>query len=122
VKPLKSSARSIVTKLGSAQTVNMDTGEVISEQQNAMTLLPPSPDVCQMCAVDHPHDQPHNQQSMHWQYWFFARHRRWPMWTDAMAHCTEEVKRYWRKELVGLMTVTGETVPEDLLEPKPQGR
>ncbi len=91
MKPLKSSAKPIVTKLGKVQTVNTQTGEVTSEQQNAMTLLPPPADVCQACAVDHPHDQPHNQLSLHWQYWFYARHNRWPTWTDAMAHCTEEV-------------------------------
>ena len=122
MKPLKSSAKPIVTKLGKVQTVNTQTGEVTSEQQNAMTLLPPPADVCQACAVDHPHDQPHNQLSLHWQYWFYARHNRWPTWTDAMAHCTEEVKAVWRKGLVELMTAEGKIVPEDLMEPKPQGR
>lgn len=59
-------------------------------------LLPPKPDVCQCCAVDHPPDMPHNQQSLYWQYWFYGTNGRWPTWNDAMAHCTPEMQDKWR--------------------------
>lgn len=60
-----------------------------------MFLIPPSPNVCQQCAVDHSSDQPHNQQSLYWQYWFLGRNGRWPTWVDAMEHCSDEVKEFW---------------------------
>lgn len=60
-----------------------------------MMLLPPKPNVCQKCAVDHDPKQPHNQQSLYWQFWFYSQNGRWPTWEDAMAHCTEEVKQFW---------------------------
>jgi len=64
-----------------------------------MTILPPAPDVCQTCAVKHDPAQPHNQQSLHYQYTFYKEHDRWPTWADAMAHCSEPVKAQWTKEL-----------------------
>lgn len=60
-----------------------------------MKMLPPKPDVCQMCAVKHEPGQPHNQQSLYYQYAFYADNGRWPTWKDAMAHCSEEVKQKW---------------------------
>lgn len=60
-----------------------------------MTLLPPKSDVCQKCAVAHDPEQPHNQQSLYWQYWFYGQNDRWPTWEDAMAHCTDDVKQQW---------------------------
>ncbi len=60
-----------------------------------MMLLPPRPGVCQMCAVDHKEELPHDQTSLYWQYWFYGQHGRWPTWTDAMEHCSEEMKRFW---------------------------
>ncbi len=109
-------------KLGTVQTVDLSTGEVTSEKKNAMTLLPPSADKCQECAVDHAHDQPHNQQSLYWQYHFFSMHGRWPTWTDAMQHCTPEVKALWRQELIVIHKKNGLTIPDDLLDDKPVGR
>jgi hypothetical protein len=55
-------------------------------------LLPPAPDKCQACATAHDPSLPHNQQSLHYQYWFYGREGRWPTWDDAMAHCTPEMK------------------------------
>lgn len=63
------------------------------------TLLPPNKNVCQQCAVDHDPELPHNQQSVYWQYWFLSQHNRWPTWTDAIAHCTEDMKAFWIDEL-----------------------
>jgi hypothetical protein len=58
-------------------------------------LMPPKANVCQKCAVDHDPEQPHNQQSLYWQYWFLGKYGRWPKWEDAMAHCADDVKQYW---------------------------
>lgn len=54
---------------------------------------------CSQCAVLHEPDQPHNQQSLAYQYTFYAEHGRWPTWEDAMAHCTDEVYELWRAAL-----------------------
>lgn len=62
-------------------------------------LLPPAKDVCQQCAVKHPPENPHNAQSLYYQYAFCADHQRWPNWIDAMAHCGEPMKEQWTKEL-----------------------
>lgn len=62
-------------------------------------LLPPSPDVCQECAVDHPPEQPHDAQSLHYQYSFYARAGRWPTWKDAVDHCAPDVREHWEREL-----------------------
>lgn len=61
------------------------------------TLLPvdTSDGRCSQCAVDHEPDQPHNQQSLAYQYGFYAEHDRWPTWTDAMAHCDATVREQW---------------------------
>lgn len=61
----------------------------------AFKMLPPKPDVCQECAVKHDPEQPHNQQSLYYQYAFWGEHGRWPTWMDAMAHCSEEIKTKW---------------------------
>lgn len=62
-------------------------------------LMPPKPGVCPICAVDHPPELPHDQQSLYYKYRFYAKHSRWPTWEDAMAHCSEETKALWREAL-----------------------
>ena len=65
-----------------------------------MQLLGKVPDgACPLCAVKHDPAQPHNQQSLAYQYKFYDQNGRWPTWADAMAHCTKEVKAYWTEEL-----------------------
>jgi len=59
-------------------------------------LLPCKPGICQLCAVDHPPEMPHNQQSLYYQYHFFSLNNRWPTWEDAMAHCDDETQGLWR--------------------------
>jgi len=66
----------------------------------AFTLLPPKPGVCKACAVDHPEEQPHNRDSLYYQYSFFIENQRWPTWKDAMAHCDEKMKADWTKALL----------------------
>lgn len=69
------------------------------KQIGSFKMLSPAPDVCQSCAVKHDPSQPHNQQSLHYQYDFYADNNRWPTWKDAMAHCSDEVKNSWIKAL-----------------------
>lgn len=64
-----------------------------------MLLLPPKPDVCPICAVDHPPDQPHNAQSLYYQYRFHGVRGRWPTWADAIAHCEAGVRQAWEERL-----------------------
>lgn len=54
---------------------------------------------CPECAIKHDPSAPHNQQSLAYQYDFYGKHGRWPTWSDAMAHCTDEVKQLWIKAL-----------------------
>lgn len=66
-----------------------------------MTLLGKVPEgKCQMCATEHDPEMPHNLNSLAYQYKFYDEHGRWPGWTDAMAHCDDEVKRLWQAALV----------------------
>ncbi len=64
-----------------------------------LTLLPPPAGKCRECAVDHAPTDPHNKDSLYYQYHFYGRTGRWPTWDDALAHCSEEVRRVWRGEL-----------------------
>ncbi len=64
-----------------------------------MQLLPPGPDVCPICAIDHKPDEPHNQRSIYYQYRFYGIRGRWPTWADAVAHCSPEVQAAWKEEL-----------------------
>jgi hypothetical protein len=54
---------------------------------------------CPECAVVHHADEPHNQQSLFWQYSFREKHGRWPTWADALVHCTPEVRELWTAAL-----------------------
>jgi hypothetical protein len=62
-------------------------------------MLPPPPDCCQECAVKHDPLQPHNKDSMYYQYHFANKEGRWPTWADAMAHCQPHVRAVWKAEL-----------------------
>jgi hypothetical protein len=54
---------------------------------------------CSQCAVIHEPDMPHDNQSLAYQYSFYAEHDRWPTWVDAMAHCTQDVREGWSAAL-----------------------
>lgn len=58
-------------------------------------MLPAKKGTCSECAVEHPATQPHDKQSIFYQYKFYNEHGRWPTWKDAMSHCTEDVKELW---------------------------
>lgn len=69
-------------------------------ERHGMTLFGRTPPgTCPLCAVAHEPGQPHNMDSLAYQYKFYDEHGRWPTWADAMAHCSEEVKGYWRAAL-----------------------
>ncbi len=76
----------------------------------AFKLLPTKPGVCQECAVNHAASEPHNAQSLTYQYRFFDQHGRWPTWADAMDHCDAATQALWRAELAK------RGVPEDQLQ------
>lgn len=86
-------------RVGTVQTVDIQTGKVVEERRNAMTLLPPGEGKCAECAVAHPSGQPHNPQSLYYQISFHAKHGRWPDWRDALAHCATGVQAAWEAEL-----------------------
>jgi hypothetical protein len=65
-----------------------------------LKVLPPAKDVCQECATKHEPGQPHNQQSLYYQIFFYERYGRYPTWVDAISHCTQAVKDAWKKELI----------------------
>ena len=69
------------------------------QKVGAFSLLPCKPGVCQECAVDHRPEEPHNQQSLYYQYKFYADNGRWPTWKDALAHCSEELRQLWTEAL-----------------------
>lgn len=66
-----------------------------------LMLMPAKSGVCPACAVDHDSEAPHDQQSLHYQYWFFFERGRWPAWTDAWEHCSEPVQLAWAQALEG---------------------
>ncbi|MDE2106435.1 MAG: hypothetical protein KGL39_54975, partial [Patescibacteria group bacterium] len=101
---------------GTVKTVNMDTGEVVSEKKNAMTMIPPAGDKCQECAVAHGPDQPHDCQSLYYQMAFHSMHRRYPTWTDALAHLSPGVRAHWRKHIAAKFREAGRDVPRELAD------
>ena len=70
------------------------------KKSHGMELLGKVPEgTCPECAVKHEPEQPHNCQSLAYQYKFYDQHGRFPSWTDAMAHCSPEIKAFWIKQL-----------------------
>lgn len=67
---------------------------------HGITLLGNVPDgACPECAVKHDPQQPHNRDSLTYQYKFYDQHGRWPTWNDAIAHCPDEIKELWIRAL-----------------------
>ncbi len=69
---------------------------------SSFTLLSPSPDCCQECAVKHDLSEPHNAQSLFYGIRFSQIHGRSPTWADAMTHCPEATKIRWIEYLAEL--------------------
>ena len=63
-------------------------------------MFPAKPGTCPECAVKHEPHEPHNQQSLFYQYHFYNEHRVWPNWGDAIAHCDDVTKELWKAALI----------------------
>lgn len=81
------------------ETVSMDTGKVEKTETAQFKIMPPRAGLCAICAHDHAAADPHNCQSMYYQYAFYAEFGRWPTWADALAHCALPMRAAWRLEL-----------------------
>ena len=66
------------------------------------SLMPAKEGTCPECATAHDMSQPHNQQSLFYQYKFFNENGRWPTWKDAMEHCSPDIKKFWIMKLAEL--------------------
>ncbi|PZU77733.1 MAG: hypothetical protein DI530_12115 [Sphingomonas sp.] len=84
------------------QTIDLATGEVIAERTVAFTLMPAAPGLCAECATKHDPEQPHDANSLHYQYHFYGNRGRWPDWRDAMAHCADQMRADWTEALTEL--------------------
>ena len=72
----------------------------ILQEKHGMMILGNTPKgTCTECAVAHDPEQPHNCNSLTYQYKFYDQHGRWPTWKDAMEHCSDEVKEAWTQAL-----------------------
>lgn len=70
------------------------------DQRFGATLLKnPAPGCCPECGRKHDADWPHERDKLYYQYKFYDEHGYWPSWADAMAHCSEDVKAYWKQQL-----------------------
>lgn len=69
------------------------------KERHGMMLMPTKPGVCPECGSDHEQDMPHNRDALLYQYTFYDKHGCWPSWADAMAHCPDDVKAAWIREL-----------------------
>jgi hypothetical protein len=55
--------------------------------------------LCDECGKYHTPDIPHDALSEKYQTWFYQKYGRTPTWEDAMAHCTKDTKKAWRKSM-----------------------
>ena len=47
----------------------------------------------------HDAQDPHDRDSLYYQNQFYKQHKRFPTWSDAMAHCSEITKAVFRQRL-----------------------
>jgi hypothetical protein len=71
-------------------------------QQRVLKLLPPTSNMCPVCAIAHPEDYPHDANSVYYKYYFHQQHQRFPTWRDAMVHCSPELQEVWCEHLESL--------------------
>jgi hypothetical protein len=100
--------------VGSSERVDLETGESVPIEGGSFKMLPGPDGSCEWCHVKHDPSQPHNKQSLAYQMKFNQIHGRYPTWTDAMAHCSEDIKVKWKKHLIATMQEHGLEIPEDL--------
>lgn len=110
------SKNSKLFSLGPAISVNMETGEETVVEGSGLRMLPGPPGTCEWCHVEHEQHMPHNRDSMAYRIKFGHLNGRDPTWTDAMAHCSPEIKKATRESLIEVMNEHGLEIPEDLRE------
>lgn len=71
----------------------------LQERHGCMLIGKTSEGTCPVCGVKHAPEQPHNRDSLVYQYKFYDEHGRWPTWADAMAHCPDDIKEFWKSAL-----------------------
>lgn len=72
----------------------------ILKERHGMTLLESTPEgTCPECGVVHSPEDPHNRDSLYYQYKFYDQYGDWPTWADAMEHCPIHIKVLWTAEL-----------------------
>jgi hypothetical protein len=83
------------------ETVDISTGKVLKTETVPFQIMPPPAGACTVCGRSPAHrpDEPHDAQSLYYQYAFFAEHGRWPTWRDALAHCPDDIKSLWEQAL-----------------------
>lgn len=72
-------------------------------------ILPPLRGHCPACGAVHEAEQPHEPSSMLYLMRFFYRTHRLPTWWDAMAHCSDALRR---KEIMRMLEQTPGMDPE----------
>jgi hypothetical protein len=82
---------------------------------NGFNLLPAKDGTCETCATQHDPVQPHNAQSLFYQYRFYGDNGRWPNWKDAMQHCSDDIKDQWLTHLsnMGVDVESGQITPRE---------
>lgn len=100
--------------VGSAESIDAETGESTPIEGGGFRMLPGPPGTCTWCHVEHENDQPHNRDSLPYQIKFQTIHGRWPTWSDAMAHCTPDVQAAWKKLLIEKLRHYNLEIPPDL--------
>lgn len=103
-------------KVGDLVSVDTETGEAVPIEGGGFRMLPGPPGTCEWCHVKHDPGDLHNRDSLSYQVKFHAIHGRDPTWTDAMAHCTPEIKAKWRKAIVLYLRARKLDIPDDLKE------
>lgn len=53
------------------------------------------PKICPDCLTEHLPLAPHDKESLFYNCTFFGQHGRWPTWSDAIAHCSQETRSLW---------------------------
>lgn len=81
------------------ETRDAQTGELIKREGMSWNILPPAADKCQICAVAHEPEEPHDKGSLYYKMTFYSMHGRDATWADAMAHCSIEMKTLWEARL-----------------------
>jgi hypothetical protein len=108
-------ANSKLFKVGDVYSVDPETGEAVPVEGGGMMMLPGPPGTCEWCHVAHNPAHPHDAQSLPYQMKYYTLNGRSPTWSDAMAHCTPEVRAAWKAQLREVLAKHGLPIPDDVL-------